>query len=421
MKLDVVELFAGVGGFRVGFNNIVSFDVKTELANEVKTWNFVWSNQWEPSTKIQPAYECYIKRFGIKNTSNEDINKVNKDNIPEHTVLVGGFPCQDYSVARSKANEMGIKGKKGVLWWDIAEIIFKKRPPFILLENVDRLLKSPANQRGRDFSVMLKTFEEYGYVVEWRMINPAEYGMPQKRKRIFIFASNKNTKYAKNILKIKNKKEYLISKSFYSDIFPILKDTTNVFKKTLKKYKDNVNASLNYNQDKFLNLGLFVEGTIYNTDFREKSASKYYTLEEIINKSTKYNNIIENYVLKKYELTKWEELKNKKKIPRIKPNGEKYFYSEGTMSFPDKLHMPGRTILTSEGSANRSSHVIFDNKINKYRKITEVEAELLQMFPPNWTKTGMTSRQRYFMMGNALVTGVVNIISDKLKEIVTNE
>ena len=177
MERTVVELFAGVGGFRCGFNHI-TFD-----GNKVKenpNWNFVWANQWEPSTKTQAAYDCYIERFGENSCICEDIGKVDKSIIPNHTLLVGGFPCQDYSVARSLSNEKGIEGKKGVLWWEIAEILETKQPPFVLLENVDRLLRSPSTQRGRDFGIMLRSFLDNGYAVEWRVINAAEYGKEEE-------------------------------------------------------------------------------------------------------------------------------------------------------------------------------------------------------------------------------------------------
>ena len=174
MEKTVVELFAGVGGFRVGLNHITGFD-ENGRAIENGEWNFVWANQWEPSTKVQHAFDCYCKRFGNENHSNVDISLVNKSDIPNHTLLVGGFPCQDYSVARTLSGEKGIEGKKGVLFWEIAKILEVKQPPFVLLENVDRLLKSPSTKRGRDFGIMLRTFHDYGYNVEWRVINAADY------------------------------------------------------------------------------------------------------------------------------------------------------------------------------------------------------------------------------------------------------
>lgn len=417
MKLDVIELFAGVGGFRVGLNHIKEFDSDTGRAVENGPWNFVWANQWEPSTKSQPAYECYIKRFGKENTSNEDINLVNKHEIPDHTLLVGGFPCQDYSVARTKSNELGMKGKKGVLWWDIVDVLYAKKTPFILLENVDRLLKSPAKQRGRDFAVMLKTLDDLGYIVQWRVINAGEYGMPQRRRRVFIFASLKSTNYSKSILENKDKETYLREDGFFNKVFPVKQDKIVFKTKSLEHLVDAVDVSDNYQEGMFLKSGLFFNNKIINFDAKEQSSEEVFTLGQIMENAKKHQNRdINKYVLKGTELEKWEYLKGAKKIPRIKPNGEEYFYSEGNMSFPDALDKPGRTMLTSESSVNRSSHVVYDKDINATRKITEVEAELMQTFPPNWTDTGMTNRQRYFMMGNALVTEIVSRLEKAIVE-----
>jgi DNA (cytosine-5)-methyltransferase 1 len=153
-KIKVAELFAGVGGFRLGLEKSNNYDI-------------VWSNQWEPSTKMQHASKVYEERFGKENHSNEDINQVvtrNVEEIPDHDLLVGGFPCQDYSVATTLHNSKGLKGKKGVLWWSIHQILENKKnkPKYLFLENVDRLLKSPARQRGRDFAVMLQSLNDLG-------------------------------------------------------------------------------------------------------------------------------------------------------------------------------------------------------------------------------------------------------------------
>lgn len=130
--IRTVELFAGVGGFRLGL----------EAASD--RFQIVWANQWEPSMREQYAFDCYVARFG--NSPNhvcQDITK-SKQNVPDHDFLVGGFPCQDYSIM--KKNSEGIKGAKGVLWWQIDDILREKRPKYILLENVDRIIRSPAKQ-----------------------------------------------------------------------------------------------------------------------------------------------------------------------------------------------------------------------------------------------------------------------------------
>lgn len=414
MKKTVVELFAGVGGFRVGLNNIKSFD-KNGKAIENRDWKFVWANQWEPSTKVQHAYECYRTRFGDE-CSNEDINQVDKTTIPNHSLLVGGFPCQDYSVARSLSNEKGIEGKKGVLFWDIADILKAKKPPFVLLENVDRLLKSPSKQRGRDFGIMLRTFSNLGYNVEWRVINAADYGAAQRRRRIFIFAWKKDTKYNKS-LSDSSQYDLAFNKGLFAKNFPveIKSDKLEVYTKDLSDYKDTVDMTTNYKGD-FKNTGSIVNGIVYSVKTTPITENPI-TMRDIRQEDGDFS----KYILTGERLEKFQYLRGSKRIERTKPNGEKYYYSEGAMSPYDSLDLPGRTMLTSESSVNRSTHIIPDKETGKLRIITPIEAERLQHFPDNWTNTRMPENRRYFMMGNALVTYIINRLENSLSQIISNE
>ena len=417
MEKTVVELFAGVGGFRCGFNNVSLVD--NEVIEE-DNWDFVWANQWEPSTKSQAAYDCYVERFGNPGEhSNEDIATVPKEEIPNHTLLVGGFPCQDYSVARSLSGEKGIEGKKGVLWWEIAKVIEAKNPPFVLLENVDRLLRSPASQRGRDFGIMLRTFLDFGYSVEWRVINAADYGFPQKRRRVFIFAYHKSTKYFKKMNQI-TLENIVYNNGIFAINFPIkdLKLDKGKSDISSKKYEDIVEISDNYNFH-FFNSGVMHNGKIYTYKV-EADCDEITPLSEII----ETNDVDERYFIVGEKLEKFKYYKGSKKFERKKPNGETYMYSEGAIAFPDKLDVPARTMLTSESTVSRTSHVIVDNISGKYRILTPLEAERIQMFPDNWTdinSKSMTERRRYFLMGNALVVGVVSRLGDYIKEIVEKE
>lgn len=414
MELTVVELFAGVGGFRVGLNQIKSFDVNNR-AIESGNWNFVWANQYEPSTKIQHAFNCYITRFGNENHSNIDINKVDKSKIPNHSLLVGGFPCQDYSVARSLHKEKGIEGKKGVLFWDIRDIIIEKKSPFILLENVDRLLKSPSTKRGRDFAIMLRTFNDLGYDVQWRVINAGEYSMPQKRRRVFIFAYKNKSKFAKNI---NYNKLNLNTQNIFNKVFPVM-DITKINTIDLNRYKNLLDLSDNYNDSKFFECGIMKNGIVKHSNIIAVEEEKY-SLCEVIRKAQPFNKNLDNYVITNDKLDKWKYLKGSKKIERTSRTGHKYIYSEGAMAFPENMNEPARTMLTSEGTTNRSSHIIFDEQIKKYRTLTPIECEIIQMFPINWTNT-MPDRSRYFMMGNALVTGIVSRLDPVLRKIITKE
>lgn len=413
MKKTVVELFAGVGGFRCGLNKVMLTD---GIVKENGNWNFVWANQWEPSTKTQDAFNCYIKRFGDGNASNIDIFKVNKKEIPDHTLLVGGFPCQDYSVAQTLSNSKGIEGKKGVLWWAIADVLKTKRPPFVLLENVDRLLLSPAKQRGRDFGVILRTFMDNGYAVQWRVINAGEYGLPQKRRRIFIFAYHKTTNYYKSLTKT-NLHDIIFNEGIFAKQFPIKKEELNYSTADLsKKSYDNLVEISNKFKAQFYNAGIMLNGKVYSSKV-EKDCTDIYPLKNIILK----DKVDDKYFLNEETLEKFKYLKGTKRIPRIKPNGESYMYTEGAMPCPDNLEAPARTMLTSEGGISRTTHIVEDYITKKIRLLTPLECERINGFPDNWTNTGMTDKRRNFMMGNALVVGIIERLGNEIELIIEKE
>jgi len=389
-EIRIVELFAGVGGFRVGLER---------TSNSFKT---VWSNQWEPGRKTQWAYDCYVKHFGDNKVHvNEDIALV-KHQIPDHDLLVGGFPCQDYSVATTNAN--GIKGKKGVLWWNINDILINKQPKFALFENVDRLLKSPTSQRGRDFGIILYCLHKAGYNVEWRVINAADYGFPQKRRRVFIFATRKEI--FKNIFK-SNLEEIIMKNGFFKNSFQI----TNYFIKkseyNLSKYKNLKQVSDSF-QASFENSGAMINGKIM-TARTESPKIEGVTLGDVLE-----NRKIEEYFFVREKEEKMRITKSSKRILRLSKEGFTYMYSEGKMNFPDNLLSPGRTMLTSEGAINRSSHVVTDKKTRRLRFLTPIECERLNGFDDDWTNTGMSIRNRYFCMGNALVVPLIEIMGKEL-------
>lgn len=413
MEKTVVELFAGVGGFRCGLNKV---KFKNNIVKENKDWKFVWTNQWEPSTKTQEAFDCYVKRFGNKDVSNVDIFQVDKKNIPNHTLLVGGFPCQDYSVAQTLSNSKGIEGKKGVLWWAINDILKIKKPPFVLLENVDRLLLSPSKQRGRDFGIILRSFLDNGYAVEWRVINAAEYGLPQKRRRIFIFAYHKSTKYYKSLSK-SNPKDIIFKDGMFVKQFPIkdveLEFNTSNLSKDL--FQNLLEVSDKF-KTQFYNAGIMMNGKVYTSKVIS-DCDKIFPLKKIIQQEEVEN----KFFLSEEKYEKFKYLKSNKRIPRVKPNGEEYFYTEGAMACPDNLESPARTMLTSEGGISRTTHIVEDYKTKKIRLLTPIECERINGFPDNWTNTGMSDKKRNFMMGNALVVGIIERIGEELSVIIDKE
>ncbi|MCS6102693.1 DNA (cytosine-5-)-methyltransferase [Clostridium botulinum] len=409
MKHTICELFAGVGGFRVGFEK------------SSPEWKTVWANQWEPSKKVQHAFECYRSHFetsgGINEFSNTDISQVPEEHIPWHTVLVGGFPCQDYSVASTGAK--GIQGKKGVLWWEIERILKSKRPPFMILENVDRLLKSPSKQRGRDFGIIISCLANLGYSVEWRVINAAEYGFQQRRRRTFIFAVHNTTNYYEELNK-QSVHEELQRSGFFSSIFNIEtfeeQDINSIDIK--EKYDLNTLEISNNFTFEFKNSGIYKDGIIYTI---ETTPSNLLTEHQLTLKDILEERVDEKYILSEEDLEKWTYMKGPKAIERISKDGHKYTFREGGIAFPDPIDKPARTMLTSEASKNRSTHVVLDIETGKLRILTPLECERINGFPDNWTNSGMTQSFRYFCMGNALVVNLIEHMGRKLHEIVSNE
>lgn len=405
MNKTICELFAGVGGFRLGFDRLAS------------DWQTVWFSQWEPGKKVQWAHDCYVQHFGDSPDINgefhtgEDISTVEKKNIPDHTLLVGGFPCQDYSVAHTLASSKGIEGKKGVLWWQIRDTLIAKKPPFCLLENVDRLLKSPAKQRGRDFGVILACFAELGYSVEWRVVNAALYGAAQRRRRTFIFAyKNDDTKYGKDMKDI-SAEDIIKSQGFMAKAFPIA-DTEDFKKTTIGTDIVEVSDKFSF---AFENAGYMTGGEITTVKIKEQE-EKPITLGEILQEEAD-----EKCFIPTDKMSKWSYLKGSKKINRTAANGHQYIFSEGPVAFPDPWDRPGRTMLTSESTLNRSTHVVADRKTGNLRLLTPVEAERLQGFDDNWTNTGMPDRMRYFCMGNALVVPMITRMGKVLDTIIAAE
>lgn len=405
MKFTVTELFAGVGGFRLGL--------------EKSGWETIWANQWEPATKSQPAAECYLRHFPDQMANlyfNMDVGIVTQqletDNslIPNHTLLVGGFPCQDYSVATTQAK--GMLGKKGVLWWEIEKILSHKLPPFVLLENVDRLLVSPSKQRGRDMGILLGCLRDLGYGVEWRVINAADYGFPQKRRRVFIFAFRNDTKIADKLRVNHISHDWLQKTGFFASEFkiesePVDHDIADDFSQTIQKLSDDFAF-------KFHNAGVMFEGKIYTTKVKPKKEPPK-PLKDILLK-----NVDDSFYVSNADIDRvkgWKYVKGSKREQRTAKNGHVYHYTEGAIPFPENLDSPSRTILTGEGNQNpnRSTHLIKDPISGKYRTLTPIEVERLNGFPDDWTNTGMAQSKRYFCMGNALVVGVIERLGKHLK------
>jgi DNA (cytosine-5)-methyltransferase 1 len=456
---NVVELFAGVGGFRLGLEG------RPDSRSRGKDWRVVWSNQWEPSTKRQDASSCYVANFGPEGHSAVDISKAldwrldrvpaiaeDIDTVPRFPkridLLVGGFPCQDYSVAKSLSQSAGITGQKGVLWWEIRRFLQPRvegqvsedvvgRPEFVLLENVDRLLKSPASQRGRDFAIMLATMHLDGYDVQWRVIDASEYGFPQRRKRVFILAEKRRSKRP---LTTEEARRVMCADGTLARALPVhehLEELRHVSEFVAPTNPPDVARisdlfGLQASRSAFGNVGVMRGGVVFTaraTASYRKRARDRATLGSILLQPGEVPpGYFDDYYIPSSRYGDWDGLKGAKRIERVSRRygtDHLYTYSEGAITYPDDPERPSRTILTGEGGStpSRFKHVIEipgeGDPDRKRRRLTPIELERLQGFPDDWTRLRedgsiITDGRRAFFMGNALVVGIVERIGKEL-------
>lgn len=412
-EIRIAELFAGVGGFRLGLDGYGKPGDKFYM-KPAGPFHTVWANQWEPMGQAskQFAWRCYEQRFGKDSCVNQDIAKVldevenGERTIPDFDMVVGGFPCQDYSVAKPLALAAGIEGRKGVLWWSINRLLEMRHPKFVLLENVDRLLKSPASQRGRDFAIILCCLNRLGYNVEWHVVNAAEYGMPQRRRRVYIYAEH-NADWGDNL------EERLLSTGVMARAFPIRPNDKDWARVYFDIADDPYEITQNFGRgDKvsiFRNTGVMINGRIITMKADPNYEGPHMTLGDVLVPSSE---VPEQFWIDETKLPSWTYLKGGKKEERTSANGYSYTYSEGPVAFPDPLTSPSRTILTGEGGAgaSRTKHVVEQD--GRLRRLVPDELDQLQMFPKGWTATEMSDGRRAFCMGNALVTGIPHRIGE---------
>jgi DNA (cytosine-5)-methyltransferase 1 len=420
-----------VGGFHLGLDRA--------------GWRTVWANQWEPSTKAQHAFDCYVERFFAGRDEyvvDRDLNEVRSVDgdvavnddiglvldqiergerapIPDHDLLVGGFPCQDYSVAKTLNQAHGIEGKKGVLWWQIYRILDSKRPRTVFLENVDRLLKSPATQRGRDFAIILACLSDLGYLVEWRVVNAADYGFPQRRRRVFIVAhhvdEDRQPRWSGPL-------PWLYGDGALARGLPVEQPSrptvvlldTDVPSLSLKGHPAQITQEFGWSNETtpFLNAGVMWQRDVWTRSVDAAFSGERRTLGDVLVPTAQ---VPGHFYIPDDQVSTWEYLKGAKKEQRTAANGHTYFYNEGGVAFPEPLDKPSRTILTGEGgiSPSRFKHVVRTEN-GRLRRLTPVELERLNGFPDSWTATGMPDGRRAFMMGNALVVGLIGMVGEAL-------
>ncbi len=300
-----------------------------------------------------------------------------------------------------------------MLWWQIHRILGekKRKPSYLLLENVDRLLGSPVGQRGRDLAVMLRSLDQLGYAVEWRVINAAEYGMPQRRRRVFLLGYHKSTGQYKALRKAVPA-DWLAGEGPLARAFPAAMEG-GLMQFSIAEELDVLSREFGERkgQSPFRNAGIMVGGMVFTGAVEPAYEG---TLARLGDHLLPESEVPAEYYITRKELPQWRYLKGAKREARSSASGHSYAYSEGAMVFPDPLDRPSRTIITGEGGrgASRFKHVVSPDG-RQFRRLTPTELERLNMFPDDHT-AGVSDAWRAFFMGNALVVGVVERIGRAL-------
>jgi DNA (cytosine-5)-methyltransferase 1 len=373
-QLKVAELFAGVGGFREAM-------VSLNEQSGAEIFRMVFSNQWEPSESAKKGEEqfanrVYIAKFGPEGHYADDIHKVSdiqgtipKIVVPDIDLLVGGFPCQDYSVAKPKNVSKGLRGPKGVLWWSIERLLEERAPDYVLLENVDRLINSPANNRGRDFAVILKGFQELGYAVEWRVVNAGEYGFPQKRRRIFILAYKLETPQGQALLGAAEKPAAVLSSNgVLAHALPCVSEELIPEVYDLNRFKTDVDVKDRYSEEEspFLSAGFMLNGDVHTLQVEPVMKGKPTFLRDLLVKPGQdfYPSTAAKFSIPFEDSEHWAYAKGRKNEPRrkqvalvgflksqLKGEGKatKLELAEAAKKLPGLLSMDHELAVTFEG------------------------------------------------------------------------
>lgn len=439
-QLRVAELFAGVGGFRVGLEAVNGEGV-AKANGKSKAYQVVYSNQFEPGSKRQHASDVYKHRFGAEGHSNEDIFSVVSDPskfaaiiAARADVLVGGFPCQDYSVCKPANQAAGIEGKKGVLWWSIHSVLEQlaqcSQPvKHVILENVDRLVNSPSSCRGRDFAIILSSLAGLGYAVEWRIVNSADYGFPQRRKRIFMVCHHNSTEIYQRLSRQCHAQEstpWLTASTVLAQALPVQTDTDPTVSSfevgqdvhgVQAHYKPQANG-----KTPFAKTGVMLSGRVWTADVKAAALTDFttftgsqevLTLGDVVGRT---QHVPPEYYLSQDSLATWSRLKGSKSKERISAEGHSYTFSEGAIAYPDSLTRASRTVITGEGGSapSRTKHVVATPQ-GRLRRLMPEELEELNGFERGFTELeGVSDVRRSFFMGNALVVGIVTVIGRAL-------
>jgi DNA (cytosine-5)-methyltransferase 1 len=367
-NLKAVELFAGIGGFRLGMANA---NIETIWANDIN----------------ELSCQVYESNFGKDSLVLGDINKIPISDIPNHHLLTAGFPCQPFSPAGKK---LGVRDcVRGTLFERIVEIIDKKQPKYFFLENVKRLLTM---ENGYHFRVILNALSELDYFIEWRIISPISFGIPQNRDRIFIFGTKLNSVHI-NYQLLQNTSVFLTQTDLTD-----LENIEELLEKDMMPIVENKGKNYNWGiayKNKMLTLNL---STLPDIKPRQK-------LKDILQD--------DSIVDPQFDFTSdtLERIKKSKAVHRYCQGVELLYNQDGGARLGYTIF--GINGIASTLTASTSRHYERYQIGDKFRRLTNIEYARLMGFPDDWCRIARIYDQ-YALFGNAIVPACVEWVYQRI-------
>jgi len=385
--MKYLSLFSGIGGFELGIQQAYEDYNRPNIRDRNKNIQKDLSDtekQQDRATCIgfseidKYAIQIYEKQFpNHKNYG--DITKIQSNSLPDFDLLVGGFPCQSFSIAGKRG---GFEDTRGTLFFEIARIIGEKQPRLLLLENVKGLL---SHDKGYTFFTIISTLNDLGYDIQWQVLNSKNFGVPQNRERVFIIGHLRGTSRP--------------------EVFPIGGGSEEIINKETKSVQANCLTATCYKGAGNDGMSLVVK--TLKAQGLEPTEKGYESLDKSV-----------------IPVITPDRLNKRQNGRRFKENGDPSF----TLTAQDRhgvlinktIRTGGRGSLTKKH--NWDTHLI-DGKI---RRLTPKECERLQGFPDDWTKSGIienhgivsttmiSDAQRYKTLGNAVTVNVIKEIINRI-------
>ena len=356
MSVRVFSMFSGIGGFELG---IEQSDINTELVGYAEIDKY--------------AISIFEKQFtGVTNYG--DATAITASNLPDFDLLVGGFPCQAFSIA---GKQQGFNDTRGTLFFDIARICAEKRPRYLVLENVKGLL---SHDGGQTFQTILRVLADLGYRVEWQVLNSKNFGVPQNRERVFI-VGHLGERSGQEIFPLTGTSKTFIRKIIDYEVRPVLTPDRAKKRQEGRRFKNDGEPSFTLtSQD--------VHGVMLRQlNKAESQANRIYDIDGI--------------------------------APSLRALGGGLGAKTGLYQIDTQVNRDIAFTLRVGGSGsgihdrrNWDSYLV-DGKV---RRLTPTECERLQGFPDGWTE-GLSDTQRYKTLGNAVTVPVVTAVMNQLQQI----